>query len=221
MSKSHIGFKPITENQGLAAKEYRAGQNLLLHGIAGTGKTFCALSLALQDLHRSSKYQKIVIVRSIVPTRDMGFLPGTIQEKTQIYELPYKAMFAEITDKVNAYQSYKKQGAVEFISTSHVRGITFHDSIIVVDEINNMTFHELDSVITRIGSNCRLIFCGDYRQSDLTRQREKEGIHDFMDIIGYMKSFTFIEFGVDDIVRSDLVKEYIIERDRYENGGDN
>jgi len=216
-SERVITFEPITQNQKNAVDAFYHGKNLLLHGIAGTGKTYCALALALKEIYRTRKYQKIVIIRSIVPTRDMGFLPGTLQEKTQIYELPYKALFSEICEKVNAYQSLKKQDIVEFISTSYVRGITLSNCIVIVDEINNMNFHELDSIITRIGENCRIIFCGDYRQSDLTKECEKDGIHEFMDIVECMNSFAFVEFGIDDIVRSSLVKEYIIEKDRIDN----
>jgi hypothetical protein len=208
-------IEPLTENQKLTFQHYEAGKNLLLHGIAGTGKSFLSIYLSLTNiLTENSRYKRLVIVRSVVPTRDMGFLPGNNKEKAKVYEAPYQAIFTELFDRGDAYDYLKNKNLVEFISTSFIRGITINDSIIVVDEIANMTLHELDSVITRVGKNCKIIFCGDFRQSDFTREHEKNGLTDFMRIVERMKSFAFVDFTEQDIVRSSMVKEYIIMKDR-------
>jgi phosphate starvation-inducible protein PhoH len=208
-------IEPLTDNQKLTFEHYHGGKNLLLHGIAGTGKSFLSIYLSLQTiLIDSSRYKKLVIVRSVVPTRDMGFLPGNNKEKAKVYEAPYQAIFTELFERGDAYDYLKNKNLVDFISTSFIRGITINDSIIVVDEIANMTLHELDSVITRVGKNCKIIFCGDFRQSDFTKEHEKNGLTSFMRIIERMKSFAFVDFTEQDIVRSSMVKEYIIMKDR-------
>jgi len=208
-------FEPLTDNQRITFEKYHDGKNLLLHGIAGTGKSFLSIYLSLQSiLSDSSRYKKLVIVRSVVPTRDMGFLPGNNKEKTKVYEAPYLAIFSELFGRGDAYEYLKQKGIVDFISTSFIRGTTLNDCIIVVDEIANMTLHELDSVITRVGKNCKILFCGDFRQSDFTKEHEKNGLIDFMRIINKMKSFEFIDFTEQDIVRSAMVKEYIIAKDK-------
>jgi len=208
-------IEPLTQNQKLSFEAYHNGKNLMLHGIAGTGKSFVSLYLGLnQILSESSPYKKLVIVRSVVPTRDMGFLPGNSKEKAKVYEAPYYAICTELFGRSDSYEYLKSKNLVEFISTSFIRGITLNDCIIVVDEIANMTLHELDSVITRVGKNCRIIFCGDFRQSDFTREHEKNGLVDFMSIIKRLKSFTFIDFNEHDIVRSAMVKDYIIQKDK-------
>ena len=207
--------EPLTNNQRLTFEAYDSGKNLLLHGIAGTGKSFLSIYLSLTSvLVESSRYKKLVIVRSVVPTRDMGFLPGNNKEKAKVYEAPYQAIFTELFGRSDAYEYLKSKGIVDFISTSFIRGLTINDSIIVVDEIANCTLHELDSVITRVGKNCKILFCGDFRQSDFTKEHERNGLTDFMRIINRMKSFEFIDFDENDIVRSAMVKEYIIAKDR-------
>jgi len=208
-------IEPLTQNQKLSFEAYNNGKNLMLHGIAGTGKSFVSMYLALsQILAENSQYKKVVIVRSVVPTRDMGFLPGNSKEKAKVYEAPYYAICTELFGRSDSYEYLKSKNLVEFISTSFIRGITLNDCIIIVDEIANMTLHELDSVITRVGKNCRIVFCGDFRQSDFTKEHEKNGLIDFMKIIGKMKSFTFIDFNEHDIVRSSMVKDYIIQKDK-------
>lgn len=208
-------FNPLTDNQRRTFASYDDGKNLLLHGIAGTGKSFISMYLALKDvLTTDSRYKKVIIVRSVVPTRDMGFLPGNNKEKAKVYEAPYYAICTELFGRGDAYEILKARGVADFISTSFIRGITLNDCIIVVDEIANLTLHELDSVITRVGKNCKIIFCGDFSQTDFTREQDKNGLKDFMRIIDRMKSFDFIEFDEHDIVRSQMVKEYIIAKTR-------
>jgi phosphate starvation-inducible protein PhoH len=205
---------PLTQNQKLTFTSFR-DKNLLLHGMAGTGKSFISLYLALKEVNKpDSLYKKVVIVRSVVPTRDMGFLPGSNKEKAKVYEAPYYAICTELFGRPDAYDSLKSRSIVEFISTSFIRGITLNDCIIVVDEIANLTLHELDSVITRVGKNCKIIFCGDFSQSDFTREQDRNGLKDFMRIIQRMKSFEFIEFNEQDIVRSAMVKDYILSKHR-------
>jgi phosphate starvation-inducible PhoH-like protein len=206
-------FAPKTENQSKTYKSYSNNKNLLLHGIAGTGKTFISLYLSLEQvLDPSTEYKRVAIVRSVVPTRDIGFLKGDDKEKISVYEAPYKAICEELFGIKEAYEALKQQGALSFISTSFIRGSTFNDTIIIVDEFENLNFHELDSIITRVGQNCKIIFCGDHSQTDLTKEAERQGLPKFMRILKSMKNFDFIEFGIDDIVRSALVKEYIITK---------
>jgi phosphate starvation-inducible PhoH-like protein len=191
---------PLTQNQKRTFDRYNEDKNLLLHGMAGTGKTFCALYLALNEIltYKSTK-NKIIIVRSAVPTRDVGFLPGSLKEKLKQYETPYKNICTEIFNRGDAYEILKTKDVVSFMSTSFIRGNTFDDTIVIIDEIQNLTFHELDSIITRTGDNTRLIFSGDFRQSDLIRQQERRGLIDFIKVIA-------------DVVRSGLVKEYLIAK---------
>jgi predicted ribonuclease YlaK len=208
-------IEPRTLNQQLSFDSYNDGNHLLLHGMAGTGKTFISMYLALKDvLSEMSYYNKVVVVRSIVPTRDIGFLPGKENDKMKVYEDPYRAICNELFSRGDAYDILKHKGYVDFISTSFIRGMTLNDCIVIVDEINNLNFHELDSIITRLGENCRILFCGDFRQSDLTKQSERNGLTSFMKIVKMLNNFSYVEFTEDDIVRSNLVKQYIITRER-------
>jgi len=210
-------INPMTSNQEAVFTSYNKGNNILLHGVAGTGKTFLSLYLALDELLNDNidRKEKVVIVRSAVPTRDIGFLPGKETEKTAIYEQPYKAICSEILNRGDAYDILKTKNIIEFITTSYIRGITLDDAIIIVDECQNMTFHELDSIITRVGINSKILLCGDFRQTDLNKPYEKSGIKQFMDITNKMYYFDNIEFGFDDIVRSAFVKEYIMAKEKY------
>jgi len=208
---------PLTETQRIAFEAYDSGKNLVLHGIAGTGKSFISLYLALDEIlncEEESVYEKVIIIRSVVPTRDVGFLPGSPKQKTEIYEAPYLAICSELFGRGDAYTVLKQRNDIEFISTSFIRGVTLNNCIIIVDEIANMTLHELDSVITRVGKNCRIVFSGDFRQSDFTKESDKGGLHKFIEITKRMKSFEFIDFNENDIVRSSMVKDYIIQKDR-------
>ena len=208
-------ISPLTENQKLVFNYFADDQNMLLHGVAGTGKSFLSLYLSIkQIIDGKSPYGKVVIVRSVVPTRDMGFLPGSSKDKSSIYEAPYTAICTELFGRGDAYALLCSKGYVEFISTSFVRGITFNDSIIIADEIQNMSSMELHSVITRVGKNCKILFCGDVNQDDLTSERKREvsGLKDFMKIIKKMESVSCVDFGLDDIVRGKFVKEYLTIR---------
>jgi predicted ribonuclease YlaK len=209
-----VSIIPKTLNQSKVFTEYEDGQHLILHGVAGSGKTFLSLYLALNEiLDSTSYYNDITIVRSIVPTRDIGFLPGPEEDKLAVYEAPYKAVCGELFLYVKeAYESLKYQGVVKFMSTSFVRGITLTNSIVIVDECQNLTFHELDSIITRIGEHSKIIFCGDYTQTDFIKASDKTGLGNFIKIANRMPQFSIIEFGVEDIVRSDFLKSYIIEK---------
>jgi len=210
-------ISPLTSTQSEVFDAYKDNQNLMLHGVAGTGKTFLSLYLALNDVVQGvDQKKKVIIVRSVVPTRDMGFLPGNQKEKARAYESPYYSICNELFGRGDAYETLKSKGIIDFITTSFVRGITLDNCIVIVDEAQNMAAMELHSVMPRIGQNCKVIFCGDTRQDDLTSERKKEesGLSQFMRILKRMNSFDFIEFGEEDIVRSDLVKEYIITRNR-------
>ena len=214
MKLANIVPKTLTQQETFDS--YDEGNHLLLHGMAGTGKTFISLYLALDEIFSNQGedncYDNITIVRSVVPTRDIGFLPGKESDKIGVYEEPYKAICNELFGRGDAYEILKHKHLVQFMCTSFVRGLTLNNSIVIVDEVNNMNFHELDSLITRIGDNCRVIFCGDFRQSDLVKRQDKEGLIQFMKIIDRLSNFDHIEFTEEDIVRSLLVKEYIIAR---------
>lgn len=209
-----LEYEPITVNQKLAFEAWEDDDNLVLAGTAGTGKTFIALYMALEELlDPDSFYRRIVIIRSVVPTRDIGFLPGTAEEKKDMYNIPYKNICAELFGDAGAYNKLITARQIDFESTSFIRGSTFDDSIIIVDEMQNLTFHELDSVITRVGRNSKIIFCGDYKQSDFKYQDEKDGLFKFMAILEQMKNFSIVQFGWDDIVRSGMVRDYIMTKE--------
>ena len=205
----------MTESQKAAFDAWDEGYNLMLHGIAGTGKTFLALYFSISEiLSKNAHYKKVCVIRSVVPSRDMGYLPGTQKDKMKVYEGPYYDICTKLFKRGDAYEVLKQRNSIEFMSTSFLRGSTFDDCILVVDEVQNMSDQELHTVMTRVGENCRIIFCGDVGQDDLTSERKKEvsGLRNFMKIISKMKEFKFVEFTVNDIVRSDLVKSYIIQR---------
>lgn len=208
-----LSLVPKTENQAEVLKQFKAGKNLVIHGLAGTGKTFLACSMALYEVYKG-RQDRLLIYRSAVPTRDMGFMPGTKAEKEAPYEDPYRSVFAEIFDRGDAFDLMKKSGLIDFSTTSYLRGLTIRNAVVLVDECQNMSLHELDSLITRLGTGSRIIFCGDYTQSDLTRSIEKEGLMTFLNILRSMDEFAFVEMGIDDIVRSDLVRSYIISKAR-------
>jgi phosphate starvation-inducible protein PhoH len=211
---------PLTDNQRITFDAFEDGKHLLLAGTAGTGKSFLSIYLGIKEILEKQEQKKLVIIRSVVPTRDMGFLPGTNAEKAKVYEAPYYSIFAEIFQRGDAYEYMKKKEVVEFITTSFVRGITIRDSIVIIDEFQNMTAGELHTVFTRIGKNCRVVFAGDLKQTDLTTKKEYSGFSDFIKILKKMKSFSIIEFNKQDIVRSSLVKEYIIAREDLEDFGE-
>jgi len=213
-------IEPITDNQKILFDAYKEGKNIFAYGAAGTGKTFVALYLALRDvLDERSPYDKVYIVRSLVSTREIGFLPGDHEDKSSLYQIPYKNMvkymfeMATDADFEMLYGNLKQQETIKFWSTSFIRGTTIDRAILLIDESQNLNFHELDSIITRVGEDCKIIFCGDATQTDLQKTNEKNGILDFTKIIQQMtESFQIVEFGVEDIVRSGLVKEYIIKK---------
>ena len=214
-----VKIEPVTDNQKLVFESYNKGKNQFLYGCAGTGKTFITLYNALRDvLSQTTPYEKIYIVRSLVATREIGFLPGDHDDKSLLYQIPYKHMvkymFEMSTDAdfEMLYGNLKTQGTIDFWSTSFIRGTTFDNAIIIVDEFQNLNYHELDSIMTRVGQDSKIMFCGDATQSDLTKTNERNGIMDFMRIIRLMPSLDIIEFGVEDIVRSGLVKEYILAK---------
>ena len=207
-NKQNLSLKrinPVTNNQDYIFKHYNEDKNILIHGLPGTGKTFISLYLALNEVLNLYNYKKVVIVRSVVPTRDMGFLPGNKAERTKEYEAPYYSICTELFGRGDAYEVLKQKGVIEFMPTSFIRGVTLSDCVIILDECQNNTFHELDSVITRMGDNTRIMICGDFRQSDLRFKDERQGLLDFMDILGRMKSFAHVELTEDDIVRSGTV----------------
>ena len=214
-----VPIKPLTPNQEIVFDSYNSGKNILLHGAAGTGKTFITLYLALKEvLDETTPYDKIYIVRSLVPTREIGFLPGDHEDKSMLYQVPYKNMVRYMFSMPDdnsfemLYDNLRAQQTISFWSTSFIRGVTLDNAIVIVDEFSNLNFHELDSMITRIGEDSKIMFCGDVTQSDLTREHEKSGMADFIQILQSMQDFTCVEFDINDIVRSGLVKAYLIAK---------
>jgi len=214
-----LPVEPLTDNQKIMFEEYDKGQNIFAYGCAGTGKTFVALYLALRDvLSEYTPYDKVYIVRSLVATREIGFLPGTHEDKASLYQIPYKNMVKymfEMPDDASfemLYENLKSQETVSFWSTSFLRGTTLDNAIVIIDECQNLNFHELDSIMTRCGQDTKIMFCGDARQSDLQKSNERTGIIDFQKILENMKEFSMVEYGIEDIVRSGLVKSYLISK---------
>ena len=214
-----IPVEPITDNQKRFFDEWDAGKMIYAYGVAGTGKTFIALYKALKDvLGETTPYEKIYIVRSLVATREIGFLPGDHEDKSSLYQIPYKnmvqAMFEMPDDNSYEmlYDNLKAQETISFWSTSFIRGTTLDNAIVIIDECQNLNFHELDSIITRVGQDSKIIFCGDAAQTDLIKNNERTGILDFQRIIQNMEEFAMVEFGIEDIVRSGLVKSYLISK---------
>ena len=218
-ANSLVAIKHITDNQKVVFDTWKKGKNQFLFGAAGTGKTFVSLYLALKDvLDLKTKFDKVVLVRSLIPTRDIGFLPGDEEDKASLYQVPYMNMVQFMFEMSNEqqfntlYDRLKGQGTLFFLSTSFLRGLTFDNSIIIVDECQNLNFHELDTIITRVGQDSKIVFCGDFDQTDLVRQNEKNGLHDFLRILMEMEEFNCLEFTIGDIVRSGFVRNYIINK---------
>ena len=214
-----VDITPLTDNQKMLFDFYAQQKHIVAYGVAGTGKTFITLYNALKDvLDESTPYERVYIVRSLVSTREIGFLPGDHEDKSTLYQIPYKNMVKYMfqmpsdADFEMLYGNLKSQETIKFWSTSFLRGTTLDNAIIIVDEFQNLNFHELDSIITRVGENSKICFCGDASQTDLVKTNDKNGIVDFMGILRKMVSFGIIEFDVNDIVRSGLVKEYIVAK---------
>ena len=218
-SSTMVSVKPITDTQKIVFETWKKGQNQFLFGAAGTGKTFISLYLALKDIFdQKTKYEKVILVRSLIPTRDIGFLPDDEEDKSALYQVPYQNMVQFMFEMPNEqafnslYDKLKGQGSLYFLSTSFLRGLTFDNSIIIVDECQNLNFHELDTIITRVGQDSKIVFCGDFDQSDLLKHNEKNGLHDFLRILEEMEEFNCSEFSIGDIVRSGFVRSYLINK---------
>jgi len=214
-----VTIKPITDNQKQVFASWKKGKNQFLFGCAGTGKTFISMYLALNDIFDlKSKYERVVLVRSLIPTREIGFLPGDEEDKAALYQVPYQNMVQFMFEMPNEqafnglYDKLKVQGTLFFLSTSFLRGLTFDNTIVIVDECQNLNFHELDTIITRIGQDSKIVFCGDFGQSDLQKTNEKNGLHDFLRILEEMEEFNCTEFTIGDIVRSGFVRSYLINK---------
>ena len=218
-SNQLASIKPVTDNQKIVFESWKKGLNQFIFGCAGTGKTFVSLYLALSEVLRNdTPYDKVIVVRSLIPTREIGFLPGDEEDKAALYQVPYSNMMQFMFEQPNEqafsmlYDRLKAQGSFYFLSTSFLRGLTFDNSIIIVDECQNLNFHELDTIITRVGQDSKISFCGDFGQSDLTRLNEKNGLMNFLQILQEMNEFNCTEFGIADIVRSGFVRNYLIQK---------
>jgi len=211
-------IQPITDTQADLFDDYKQGYNICAVGTAGTGKTMCAMYLALNDVLSKDEYDQVVIVRSAVQTREQGFMPGTQAQKEAVYATPYADIANDLFQRGDAFEILKQKNQVKFMTSSFVRGLTFDNSIIIVDECQSMTYHELDSIITRVGETSKIFFCGDTAQDDLATNRHKNdisGLAQFVKVLDRINLFSIIKFGVDDIVRSGLVKDYIIAKENH------
>ena len=208
-------IQPLTENQEDLFHAFYNGNHICTHGAAGTGKTFLAMYLALCEIFKKETPQdNIIIVRSAVATRDIGFMPGTLEEKMAFYETPYRDICVELLGRPASYDNLKEAGKVTFMPTSYVRGLTWDNAIVVIDEGQNMTFHEINSIMTRLGENSKIIFTGDLVQTDLRKSHnDKSGMDDFIKIASRMDEFATIAFTHNDIVRSNFVKSWIMACD--------
>ena len=222
-----VKIEPITDNQKLVFESYNKNKNQFLYGCAGTGKTFISLYLAFQEvLNIKTPYDKVVVVRSLIPTREIGFLPGDEEDKAALYQVPYQNMVQFMFKQPNEqafnmlYDRLKQQGSFYFLSTSFLRGLTFDNSIIIVDEFQNLNFHELDTIVTRVGQDSKIIFCGDFMQTDLSKTSERNGLFDFLRILEEMNEFNCTEFNIGDIVRSGFVRNYLIQKTKLGIGVD-
>ena len=214
-----VKIEPVTDNQKVVFDSYKKGKNQFLYGCAGTGKTFITLYLAMQEVLRNdTPYDRVVMVRSLIPTREIGFLPGDEEDKAALYQVPYSNMVQFMFKQPNEqafsmlYDRLKTQGSFYFLSTSFLRGLTFDNSIIIVDECQNLNFHELDTIVTRVGQDSKIMFCGDFMQTDLSKTSERNGLHDFLRILEEMQEFNCVEFNIGDIVRSGFVRNYLIQK---------
>ena len=214
-----VKIEPVTDNQKVVFESYKKGQNQFLYGCAGTGKTFVTLYLAMQEVLRNdTPYDRVVMVRSLIPTREIGFLPGDEEDKAALYQVPYSNMVQFMFKQPNEqafsmlYDRLKTQGSFYFLSTSFLRGLTFDNSIIIVDECQNLNFHELDTIVTRVGQDSKIMFCGDFMQTDLSKVNERNGLFDFLRILEEMEEFNCVEFNIGDIVRSGFVRNYLIQK---------
>lgn len=206
-----------TDAQDEVIRHYDTKGNrvVCMTGSAGTGKTFLGIALGLYDvLDNDTPYDKLIIIRSVVPTREIGYLPGNEDEKLEAYAAPYKGICSELFNQAGAWKKLTDSKMVSFESTSFIRGTTFNNAIVLVDEMQNLNFHELDSVITRIGKHTRLLLSGDYHQSDFkNNSSEKAGINKFLTIIESLNNSETVEFKWGDIVRSGLVRDYIMTKE--------
>lgn len=216
MGQLHLNIRdigPITDNQIETFKAYNRGDNLFLHGCAGTGKTFISMYLALKEIaDKTSRRRKLVLIRTAQSSKDIGFLPGDEKRKLEVYEAAYRAICSELYQRDDAYDILKQKGIIEFHSTSFLRGTTIDDAIVIIDEAQNCRYQEIRTVLTRTGDHSRVVICGDTKQDDLTSERFKEtsGLSNVMQVFRRMDHMTTVEFEIDDIVRSGFVRDFII-----------
>ncbi len=211
-------FRALTQSQAEGLRGWAEGDNVAFLGTAGTGKTllasYCASSAVFNP---DTEQDHIVIVRSAVQSRDLGFLPGTLIEKLAEYEQPYRDAFKDLFGRDATYDDMKAAKRITFLSTSFLRGVTFDNAVIILEEAQNMTFREIYTVMTRVGHRSRVIVTGDTRQCDFgERSRETSGLHKFGRIAKELGNFAVVEFNRHDIVRSGFVKSWICATEDYE-----
>lgn len=207
-------IRPKTESQRMLMESFMNGNNVVASGYPGTGKTYLSLWLALHAiLDNDSEYNKVVIVRSAVASREIGFLPGTKEEKMEPFEAPYKDILGDLIGR-NAYEDMRDAGKLEFMPTSYLRGLTWDNCVVIIDEIQNLSWMEIHTVITRLGKNSKLLVCGDQSQNDLEGKRfEESGMGKFLQVAAHISRIDIVNFVKEDVVRSGFVKEWIIAKE--------
>jgi phosphate starvation-inducible PhoH-like protein len=178
-------------------------------GSAGTGKTYVAASYAAEKLYYRETSKIIVTRPNVEASRSLGFLPGELEEKYAPYLEPFEGVFIRAFGK-SLYELFKKRGQIDPRPLGFMRGATFDDAIVLVDECQNMTEKEFKLLLTRIGHNSKVIFSGDSRQVDIP----DSGLMSTIQRLQYIPSIEVVEFYPSDIVRSDLCKQIILEYER-------
>ena len=207
-------IRPLTQKQEDMFQLWFQGDNVCAHGSAGTGKTFLALYLAMSEMLEFKEHQQIIIVRSAVAAREIGHLPGTKEEKEEIFEIPYMDILHDLFGRKSTYKDMKDAGMIKFMTTSHIRGLTWDNAIIIIDEIQNMCFDEIDSVMTRIGKNTKVIACGDHKKQCDLKKHEVSGVGRMLKAFETMSGFANVEYTFEDVVRSEVVKNWLKATDQ-------
>ena len=200
------GIVPKTEKQKELLDALKASSQVFILGPAGTGKTYVTATYAA-DLYTTKEIDKIVITRPHVAVgKELGFLKGDLQEKTMPWALPVLDVLEKHLGK-GTVETAIKNGNIEMAPLALMRGRSFDNAFIIVDETQNITTHELKMLLTRVGEDTTIVLNGDIQQSDL---KEADGLSKVIHLAKkHMLPVPIIEFGVDDIIRSDICAQWV------------
>ena len=205
-SKPTSGFVPRTTKQKELVDAFKEYQQVFVLGPAGTGKTYVTATYAA-DMYTLKEIDKIVITRPHVAVgKDIGYLPGTLEEKTYPWALPVLDVLQKHWGK-GTLDTAIKNGNVEMAPLALMRGRSFENAFIIVDETQNITTHELKMLLTRVGEGSTIVLNGDVQQSDL---KEADGLSKVIHLAKkHMLPVPIVEFGINDIVRSDICAQWV------------